>query len=96
MLETPVGKDVIDSEQVARVPPTFRDQLDLLFVLDDTEDMAVVQEHLVSMWQRMRGHLAFAEGGFPDVRIGVTPACRAAPRPATTARWSRPRTARAG
>ncbi len=71
MLETAVGHDVLDSEVVARVPATFRSQLDLLFVVDDTEDMVIVQEHLVSMWQRLRGHLDFAEGGFPDVRVGV-------------------------
>ncbi len=71
VIETAVGRDELDSAEVARVPPAFRHELDLLFVVDATEDMPLVQEHLATMWQRIRGHLEFAEGGFPDVRIGV-------------------------
>jgi len=70
-LETNVGHDDPDYRVVARVPDTFRHELDVLFVVDDTAGMAKVHAQTRELWARVRGHLAFAEGGFPSVRIGV-------------------------
>lgn len=70
-LETAVGSDRPDYRVVARVPDVFRHDLDLLFVVDDTAGMAKVQAQTRELWARVRGHLAYAEGGFPSVRIGV-------------------------
>jgi hypothetical protein len=70
-VESPVGWNEPVVRRVARIPPTLRDQLDLLFVVDDTAGMARVQEELGELWQRIRNHLRYAEGGFPAVRIGV-------------------------
>ena len=69
--EVDVGVEVPNNQLVAVVPDTIRTELDLLFVVDDTEGMAAVHQDLGELWGRMRHHLEYAEGGFPDVRIGI-------------------------
>lgn len=70
-LETAVGHDEPAYRVVARVPDTFRHDLDLLFVVDDTAGTAKLHAQTRELWTRVRSHLAYAEGGFPSVRIGV-------------------------
>ena len=70
-IETEVGWERPDTQTVAKIPSTFRDQLDLMIVVDDTAGMGKVQAELGAWWQRLRAHLEFAEGGFPDARIAI-------------------------
>jgi len=70
-IDTYLGSDEPARRQVADVPPTFRHDLDLLFVVEDSAEMTAVQQQLGAVWERVRDHLAYAEGGFPSVRIGV-------------------------
>lgn len=69
--EVDVGVETPNTQLVAVVPDTIRTELDLLFVVDDTEGMAALHHELGDLWRRMRRHLEYAEGGFPDVRIGI-------------------------
>jgi hypothetical protein len=70
-IDVRVGVDVPNRREVTDVPPSFRHALDLLFVVEDSEDVASVQSQLGGLWERVRGHLSYAEGGFPEVRLGV-------------------------
>src|SRR5688500_4201001 len=61
-IEAEVGWEIPDTQDVAWIPSKFREQLDLVFVVDDTAGMAAVQTQLGGMWERVRAHLEFAEG----------------------------------
>jgi hypothetical protein len=69
--EVEVGVENPNTQTVAVVPDTIRHELDLLFVVDDSEGMAQVHAGLGELWDRVRRHLEYAEGGFPAVRIGI-------------------------
>lgn len=56
---------------VADIPPTIRDSVDLLFVVDNTDTMAAKQAELVASFARLRAYLELAEGGLPDLHVGV-------------------------
>lgn len=56
---------------VADVPATKRTKLDLLFVVDDTRDMAQRQLALGSSFRQLISHLEHTEGGMPDLQVGV-------------------------
>jgi hypothetical protein len=70
-IETTVGYDIIERERVATVRSSFKHELDLLFVVDDRSDLAAVQTEAAQLWKQVRGNLEYAEGGFPDVHLGV-------------------------
>ena len=69
--EVEVGYENPNVQLVAVVPETIRHELDLVFVVDDGADMAPVHAALGELWGRIRRHLEYAEGGFPDVRVGI-------------------------
>jgi hypothetical protein len=73
-IETEVGYNEVDRADVATVPWQFQHSLDVLFVVDDRTGMRGVAAEAASMWTRMRGSLVYAEGGFPDVHVGVVSA----------------------
>jgi hypothetical protein len=57
--------------RVADVPPDMTEQLDVLFVVDNTHDMQAKQRELTYAFERLLSHLDFAAGGMPDVHVGV-------------------------
>jgi hypothetical protein len=57
--------------EVARVPVTVNRELDLLFVIDDSPNMLDKQMSLKSSFPSFITTLAGAEGGLPNVHIGV-------------------------
>jgi len=57
--------------QVADVPPRFNPELDLLFVVDDSENMAARQLALASSFRALTHHLTETEGGLPDMHVGI-------------------------
>jgi hypothetical protein len=62
-----IGERVV----VADVPPRFNRNLDLLFVVDDSENMAARQLALASSFRELSRHLETTEGGLPDMHVGV-------------------------
>lgn len=69
--EVEVGIENPNRQTVAVVPDVIRHELDLLFIVDDTDGMRHVHDGLGELWGRIRRHLEYAEGGFPEVRIGL-------------------------
>lgn len=56
---------------VVDVPPTINTDLDLLFVVDNTETMESRQLALRYAFADLQSHLEFAEGGLPNLHVGV-------------------------
>ncbi len=56
--------------EVVNTPAILRDQVDLLFVVDNTEDMEERQNDLGKLFESMLHNLAFGRG-LPDLHIGV-------------------------
>ncbi|HUH02799.1 MAG TPA: hypothetical protein VML75_12460 [Kofleriaceae bacterium] len=56
---------------VVDVPPEINRDLDLLFVVDNTRTMAARQLALEHSFANLIAHLEFAEGGMPNLHIGV-------------------------
>lgn len=56
---------------VVDVPPEINGDLDLLFVVDNTTSMAQRQRELTLSFEKLISHLRFAEGGLPNLHIGV-------------------------
>jgi hypothetical protein len=60
-----------DYVRVVDVPPIIQRDLDLLFVVDNTDTMENRQRELDYSFRKLVSHLEFAEGGMPDLHIGV-------------------------
>jgi len=56
--------------EVVNTPAMLRDQVDLLFVVDNTDDMEDRQKDLGKLFESMLHNLAFGRG-LPDLHIGV-------------------------
>jgi hypothetical protein len=56
---------------VVNVPPEINRDLDLLFVVDNTETMSGRQLALEHSFASLVSHLQFAEGGMPNLHVGV-------------------------
>lgn len=56
---------------VVDVPPRINTDLDLLFVVDNTSTMAGRQLALEHSFASLAAHLEFAEGGMPNLHVGV-------------------------
>ncbi len=68
----PIGSDPGSRYlQVVDIPPIMTDSLDLLFVVDNSETMAGRQLALKYSFARLLSYLEFAEGGLPDLHVGV-------------------------
>lgn len=57
--------------RVADVPALVTEQLDVLFIVDNTDDMQSKQRELTYAFDRLLSHLEFAAGGRPDIHVGV-------------------------
>lgn len=66
--EVPVDQDKIE---VKDVPAELKNDLDILFVIDDSLSMIDEQTSLKANFPRLVGVLETLEGGLPDVQIGV-------------------------
>lgn len=60
-----------DYAVVVDVPPNINRDLDLLFVVNNTETMDSRQLALQQAFADLQSHLEFAEGGLPDLHVGV-------------------------
>jgi hypothetical protein len=70
-VEAPLGSDVpVQYEIVVDTPAELRDQLDLLFVVDNSENMEARQRQLAISFQSVFRQLNFGRG-MPDLHIGV-------------------------
>ncbi len=56
---------------VVDVPPYINRDLDLLFVVDNTATMESRQRALRQGFAKLESHLEFAEGGVPNLHVGV-------------------------
>ena len=56
---------------VADVPPIILHEVDLLFVVDNTDTMAAKQADLIASFARLRRYLEYADGGLPDLHVGI-------------------------
>ena len=68
-----VSKVDIDQEKVDKreIPTNINRQVDILFVIDDSESMKEEQDSLAANFDRFIGVLQQIEGGLPDVHIAV-------------------------
>ncbi len=70
-VEAPLGSDVpARYEVVVDTPAELRNQLDLLFVVDNSKHMAIRQEQLANSFKGVMEHLNFGRG-LPDLHVGV-------------------------
>ncbi len=70
-VEAPLGSDVpVRYEVVVDTPAELRDQVDLLFVVDNSENMEARQAQLALSFQSVFRQLNFGRG-MPDLHIGV-------------------------
>ncbi len=70
--ELPIGGGgETDRALVVDIPPVRGTELDLLFVIDNTENMTARQVALKASFQRLLSHLAYVPGGVPDLHVGV-------------------------
>jgi hypothetical protein len=70
--QVPIGtRASSDRVVVVDIPPELGRKLDLLFVVDNSPDMAARQQALRSSFERLRGHLELVAGGLPDLHVGV-------------------------
>ena len=71
-MEIPVGVGAFSEPvKVVDIPRELDNRLDLLFVVDNTEDMDQRQRELAEAFAELYQHLALAEQGLPDLHIGV-------------------------
>jgi hypothetical protein len=70
-VDAPLGSDVpAQYRVVVDTPAQLRDELDLLFVIDDSENMQARQEQLALSFEGVFERLNFGRG-MPDLHIGV-------------------------
>lgn len=71
-MEIPIGVSATsDREVVVDIPRTLDNRLDLLFVVDNSEDMDQRQRELSQAFGELYQHLSYNAQGLPDIRIGV-------------------------
>ncbi|HTM19688.1 MAG TPA: hypothetical protein VL172_04245 [Kofleriaceae bacterium] len=70
--EVPVGGGAAGEQAlVVDIPPVRGSALDLLFVIDNTENMTSRQVALRASFERLLAHLAYVPGGMPDLHVGI-------------------------
>ena len=69
-LEGAVGQDSRPPAVVADVPDRFRERLDLLFVVDSTDDTAALQDQAAALFTDLFSFANLAEDGL-DLHVGV-------------------------
>ncbi len=71
VIDTRVGPAGSDPVLVADIPETITNKVDLLFVVDNSEQMEKLQEQLVSSFNFLHRHLKQNEIGPPSIHVGV-------------------------
>jgi hypothetical protein len=73
-IEVEVGDDPARRASVATIRPRLRDQVDVLFVVDDRATMASARTETAQLWTDLRERLRYAEGNPPSVHVGIVSA----------------------
>lgn len=66
------GDHPAEVTRISDIPPERTIELDLLFVIDNSANMAVRQESLAMSLDRLLSHLEFVPGQLASVHVGVT------------------------
>ena len=68
----PIGNNVdVGYVEVVDIPPTMNRDLDLLFVVDNSETMGGRQLALTHSFNKLMTHLEFVDGGIPNLHVAV-------------------------